>query len=72
MAEKTQQGNPDVVANRQQVQTLQNGLVPVRISAATEPTLPVGQLVIWADTNATKVYLVYNDPVQGQHKVELL
>lgn len=63
MANKTQQGNPDVVQNRQQVQTLQLGIVPVRIDSGTIPTVPVGMLVVWRDGAATK--LVYNDLDNG-------
>lgn len=68
---KLQNGNPDVVQSRQQTQTLQNAVVLRRISAATEPAMPVGQLVIWHDSTNSKVYVVYNDPTESQVKVEL-
>ncbi len=68
---KFQNGNPDVVQNRKQQQALQNAVVPVRISAATEPAVPIGQIVVWEDSTNNKVYFVYNDPAQGQVKVEL-
>lgn len=45
---------------------------PQRVSQALEPTLVVGQAMIWRDTTASKLYLVYNDADAGQKKVELI
>ena len=69
MAEKTQQGNPDVVANRQAVQNLQKGIVPVRIDSSSEPVVPVGMLIVWRNGGTTK--LLYNDRDNGQIDVTL-
>lgn len=43
---------------------------PARISSMTEPTLSVGEWVLW-DDKLGKSLLLYNDPILGQGGVEL-
>jgi len=43
---------------------------PPRISQSDEPTLGSGEMKIWRDPDDNKVYLVYNDPDEGQGKLE--
>lgn len=44
---------------------------PAYISAATEPTLSVGEQTIWRDTANSETFYMFNDPASGQAKVEL-
>lgn len=43
----------------------------VAAAAAAPPTPQVGEVLMWEDTTNNKVYLMYNDTVQGTKKVEL-
>ena len=48
--------------------------VPVTIgyvSQNDEPTLTAGEVALWRDADASQVFLVFNDPTEGQVKVEL-
>jgi len=42
-----------------------------RNSTSDNPTVLVGELIIWRDTDDSKTYLVYNDTDEGVNRVEL-
>ncbi len=64
MAEQVPVGNPPPTENRKMVQAIRNGAILPRISAGSQPTIPVGNMIVWR--NAGNTYLVYNDPDNGQ------
>ena len=41
------------------------------VSQNDEPTLTAGDVTLWHDADASQVFLVFNDPTEGQVKVEL-
>lgn len=48
-----------------------NKSYPARVSQLLEPTPEAGELIVWHDSTAGTVYLVYNDATLGVVKVEL-
>ena len=44
---------------------------PRRVADSTQPTPAVGELMIWYDSGASKLYILYNDTTAGVKKVEL-
>ena len=50
------------------------GFYPARLSTVvgSEPTPDTGELIMWHDSTNNKVYLKYNDTVEGSKKVELI
>jgi hypothetical protein len=47
------------------------GIKPYRFSATGAPSAVSGELALWRDSDDHKVYVIYNDPDEGQKKVEL-
>lgn len=45
--------------------------IPTRISQNAAPTPTVGELVIWHDADDNRIYLMYNDAIEGVKSIEL-